>query len=155
MNGTSTSCWGQYLFSQFLRHPAFLPCGLGLMLLFSNCSLLRAACPEHHYPFAGKPPPVCFCSWWPLIIISDREFMSSSQHWGHHKICYMRLDYSAVHHLIIILYMPSKILLFLLQSTHGKVIQRNENHICELIDLKTKLSYPSNKTPPKSNIPDA
>lgn len=51
VKGTSKSGW--------LRHPAFVPCGLGLALLF-NCSLLRTARLECHGPSVGAPVLVCF-----------------------------------------------------------------------------------------------
>jgi hypothetical protein len=49
---------------------ASIPSGLGLVLLFFSCSLLRAAHIHRHSPFVGAPPWVCFCDWWSLLIIT-------------------------------------------------------------------------------------
>jgi hypothetical protein len=47
-----------------------LPCELGLVLRFPNCSLLRAARPQLHGPFTWAPPLVCFRDWWRLVIVT-------------------------------------------------------------------------------------
>jgi hypothetical protein len=59
-NGTSAFYWGWYYYFRFLWHPAFLPHGLGLELLFSHCLLLRAARFDSHGPLEGALPLACF-----------------------------------------------------------------------------------------------
>jgi hypothetical protein len=60
MNGTSMSCWPRHFcWSQW--RTGFIPPGLGLTLLFPNCSYLRAPHLELHDPFANAHPSVCFC----------------------------------------------------------------------------------------------
>jgi hypothetical protein len=46
VKGTSTSCWPGCFCFWFQGHTAFITHGLGLTLLFYNCSLFRAACLE-------------------------------------------------------------------------------------------------------------
>lgn len=56
----STSCWPRRVCFRSRRRTAFIPRRLDLVLLFPNCTLLRAARIEHHGHFAGAPPSVCF-----------------------------------------------------------------------------------------------
>jgi hypothetical protein len=60
--GTSPSCWPQRFCFLSRRSTALIPLGLGLALLFCNCSLLSAARLKRHGPFAGARPLMRFCT---------------------------------------------------------------------------------------------
>jgi hypothetical protein len=70
MKGTPTSCWPRSFCFQARWRPDFIPCGLGLALLFPNYSFLSAARLQCHGPFAGVPPSMCFCDRRSPVIIT-------------------------------------------------------------------------------------
>jgi hypothetical protein len=69
INGTVTSYWSRRFFLQLQRRPVFKLRRLGLVLLFSKPSVLKAARLERHYPPEGAPPLVWFCDPRSLIIV--------------------------------------------------------------------------------------
>jgi hypothetical protein len=70
-NGTSTSCWPRCFCFWFQRHISFIPRGLGLVLLFSSCSVLKAARPQRHGPFKGMHPSIFFYDRQSPVFVTD------------------------------------------------------------------------------------
>lgn len=66
---------------------SLIPRGLGLALLFPNCSLLRAARLEHHGPLVGVPLSLCFRYRRSPVIVTGTSFgcwlgVLASAHWS-------------------------------------------------------------------------